>query len=54
MLHPNVNIEFGAGLWGGWHRYTVYSCPSCGKIVEQGSGAFILPSDLLVSLVFTF
>ena len=54
MLHPNVNIEFGAGLWGGWHRYTVYSCPSCGKIEEQGSGAFILPSDLLVSLVFTF
>lgn len=54
MLHPNVNIEFGAGLWGGWHRYKVYSCPSCGKIEEQGSGAFILPSDLLVSLVFTF
>ena len=54
MLHPNINIEFGAGFWGGWHRYRVYSCPTCGKIENEGSGAFILPSDLLVSIVLTF
>lgn len=54
MLHHNINLDFGLGLWGGYKRYTVYRCPTCGRIDEQGSKAFIMPSDLLVSLMFTF
>lgn len=54
MLHRNVNLDFGLGLWGGWKRYTVYRCPTCGKTEEQGSKAFVLPSDVQLSLMFTF
>lgn len=54
MLHQNVNLDFGLGLWGGWKRYTVYRCPTCGKISEQGAKAFVMPSDAIVSLMFTF
>lgn len=54
MLHKNVNMEFGAGVWGGYKRYTVYSCTTCGRREDYGSGPFIMPSDLLLSFVFTF
>ena len=54
MLHRNINLGFGRGVWGGYKKYTVYSCPTCGKINEQGAKAFILPNDVLVSLMFTF
>lgn len=54
MLHQNINLDFGLGLWGGYKKYTVYRCPTCGKVQEQGSKAFVMPSDLLVSLLFTF
>ena len=54
MLHRNLNLDFGLGLWGGYKKYTVYRCPSCGKIDESGAKAFIMPSDVSVSLMFTF
>lgn len=54
MLHRNVNLDFGFGLWGGYKTYTVYRCPTCGKIVDEGSKFFVMPSDLLISLMFTF
>ena len=54
MLHRNINLDFGLGFWGGYKKYTVYSCPTCGRINEQGAKAFILPNDVLVSLMFTF
>lgn len=54
MVHPNINIDFGLGLWGGYKKYTVYRCPTCGKIEEQGSKVFVMPSDVIVSLMFTF
>ncbi|MCQ2133983.1 MAG: DUF3575 domain-containing protein [Bacteroidales bacterium] len=54
MLHRNINLDFGLGLWGGYKKYTVYRCPTCGKIEEQGEKAFIMPNDFQLSLVFTF
>ena len=54
MLHPHLNVSVGAGVWAGYQRYTLYSCPVCG--VTQGSGekTFILPNDLAVSLSYVF
>lgn len=54
MLHRNINLDIGLGLWGGYKKYTVYRCPTCGKIEEQGEKAFIMPNDFQLSLVFTF
>lgn len=54
MIHPNINVEFGASFWGGYKVYTVYSCPTCGEIREAGSKPFILPDNLFVSLQFIF
>ncbi len=54
MLHRNWNIEFGLGVWGGTTRYTTYACPSCGTVTDGGKKAFILPDDLMVSLIYIF
>lgn len=54
MLHPHVNIEFGMGAWTGCRWYTVYSCPKCGITEDSGIKAFVLPNDLLVSIVYVF
>lgn len=54
MLHRNINLDFGMGLWGGHKKYTVYKCPTCGKVVDQGEKTFFLPSDVQLSVVFTF
>lgn len=52
MLNKSINIEFGAGAWAGAATYTAYSCPYCGKIVEQGNKFFLWPNNLIVSLVY--
>jgi hypothetical protein len=54
MISPHFNVEFGVGLWGGWDYYTRYSCPMCGLKVEEGRGGFLLPDDVMVSLVYVF
>lgn len=54
MLATHFNLDFGLGLWGGHSWYTTYACPSCGRITDSGKKWFILPSDLLISLVYTF
>lgn len=54
MLHKNLNLDFGAGFWGGYTMYTVYECPTCGRIADSGSKWFIMPSDLIMSLVYVF
>lgn len=54
MLHPHLNLEIGAGLWGGYDRYTVYSCPICGFTQEEGERTFLLPNELTLSLVYVF
>lgn len=55
MLHEHVNIEFGAGLWGGRHfEYALYECPRCMQIREIGPKYFIAPDDISVSIMFVF
>lgn len=54
MLHPRLNIEFGIGLWGGYRKYKVYSCPACGVTESAGAGAFVLPDDIRISLAYVF
>ena len=54
MLHPNLNLEFGLGFWTGVRKYTVYDCPACGQVTESGTRGFILPNELLLSLVYVF
>ena len=54
MLHKWVNLEFGAGVWGGQKAYTTFACPKCGKIEDSGRKWFVMPNDLIVALVFIF
>ena len=54
MLSSHLNLDVGAGLWGGYDAYTTYSCPVCGLVEERGERMFFLPNDLLVALVYVF
>lgn len=54
MIGPHLDMEFGLGLWGGWDRYTKYSCPVCGTTTGSGGKAFFLPDDVLISLTYVF
>lgn len=52
MLGKSFNMEFGAGVWAGTARYTAYSCPSCGEILDQGRKSFLWPDNVRVSFVY--
>jgi hypothetical protein len=54
MLSSHFNIEFGLGVWAGADRYNVYSCQQCGLTVDGGTRAFVLPDDVMISLVYVF
>lgn len=54
MLHKHWNIEFGAGVWAGKTKYTKYRCTNCGVKEDGGEKFFILPDDVMLSLVFVF
>ena len=55
MLHEHINLEFGAGLWGGRHLdYTLYECPKCMMVRDSGGRYFIAPDDVSISLMFVF
>lgn len=54
MLHEHVNLEAGAGVWGGYRTYTVYACPTCGRKTDEGAKWFFLPNEAILSLVFVF
>ena len=54
MLKEHINLDFGLGLWGGWTKYTTYACPRCGKVEDQGDKWFILPNEVIISLVYIF
>jgi len=54
MLSDHFNLEFGAGFWGGYKTYTVYSCPRCGRKIEEGKKWFICPNEAIVSIVYVF
>ena len=52
MLNKWLNLEFGAGVWGGSTQYKVYACPRCGKVLDSGNKWFVRPNELIISLVF--
>ncbi len=54
MLGPHFNIEFGLGAWGGMDFFRTYSCQVCGDMVDEGRRYFILPDDIMISLVYVF
>lgn len=54
MITPHLNLEFGLGMWNGVALYKTYSCPSCGLTVDAGNKYFILPDDIMISLVYVF
>ena len=54
MLHENLNIDFGLGLWTGQKTYVSYACPSCGRITGKGSKWFVLPNEIRVALQYIF
>lgn len=54
MLSPRMNVEIGFGLWGGWDRYKVYDCPTCGYTKEQGSKFFLSPEDVILAFSLIF
>ena len=54
MLKEHWNLDFGLGFWTGWMKYTTYACPSCGKVVDEGQKWFILPNEVILSLVYIF
>lgn len=54
MLNKNWNIEFGAGIWGGWTKYTSYRCTNCGQKTGEGEKLFLLPDDVMLSFIYVF
>lgn len=54
MIAPHVNLDFGLGFWGGHTWYKTYACPTCGRVVDEGTKWFALPSDMILSLVYVF
>lgn len=54
MLSAHFNLEFGIGVWAGMNRYHRYSCPSCGVTLSSGRKFFVLPDDIMVSVVYVF
>lgn len=54
MLASFLNLEMGAGVWGGIDNYRIYSCPVCGETIGSGRKAFILPDSLTLALSFIF
>ncbi len=54
MLGPHFNLEFGLGFWGGLDFYRKYSCQVCGRTVAAGKKVFVLPDDVMISMVYVF
>jgi len=54
LMGKHFNIDVGVGLWGGYEVYTKYTCQTCGSIVEQSQGPFILPNDFILGVNYIF
>jgi len=54
MLSDHINMDFGAGAWGGYKVYKVYRCPTCGKVKEEGDKWFLVPNEAILSLIYVF
>lgn len=54
MLNYFLNIDFSLGFWGGYKWYTQYSCPKCGRIIDDGRKFFLDANDISIALIFIF
>lgn len=54
MVFPWMNVEVGAGVWGGHDAFSEYSCADCGRLVGEGRRFFLLPADIVLALTFIF
>lgn len=54
LLNPHLNLDFGLGVWSGYDKFVRYSCPTCGITQLRGERWFVLPHDILMSLVYVF
>lgn len=55
MLSSYCNLELGMGAWGGRYlKYTLYGCPECMDIREQGPRWFGTLDDISLSFHFLF
>jgi hypothetical protein len=55
MVHKHINIEFGAGMWGGSQlKYDLYCCTKCMEVRSTGKRGFFGLDDASVSLMFVF
>ena len=53
MLNSTWNIDLGLGFWGGYKKYTTYSCPLCGVTVDSGEKAWLTPdARVAIQLIF--
>ena len=54
MLGKHFNLDFGVGLWAGYSVYDVYACRTCGRRLESGRKAFLLPEEVLIGINYIF
>ena len=54
MLSSHFNVEFGLGGWTGMDWYSRYYCQQCGLTQRSGRRWFLLPDDIMISLVYVF
>lgn len=54
MLSKRLNMDFGAGVMGGFTNYTKYACPKCGKMEDKGKRIFVAPNNIMVQLSYMF
>lgn len=54
MISRRINIDFGAGIMGGYTDYIKYACPSCGRVVGADKKMFIAPNNVMAQLSYIF
>lgn len=54
MVSSHFNVEFGLGGWGGLDWFRRYECQQCGLTLMSGRRWFVLPDDIMITLVYVF
>lgn len=55
MLSKNINLDIGAGAWGGRKlKRSLYDCPSCLNLREEGPENFIDLDNIRISFMYLF
>ncbi len=54
MISRHINLDFGLGFMLGPCKYTKYSCPHCGNVLDKGKKIHLEPNNILVQLSYLF